>query len=293
REAQGRVDLRLLAAAELRDVVPLPVDALDEDPNPVTAALLVRLQADATESTVRELGQVLRSLDLQFRQELIDRIHDDAAFVEHAVHEDIVDLEFPAERLSLSLRLLQFLRVCLETGDLFCERRGLSLEEVPRLPLRVELTLQGLDLRLCRAECLFRRSESREFRFEGRALGLERLALHREVREPCAHIPNLSQEDREFIKPLPLPGLLRDRFAHEDQPFPVQLREGNGVELSQRPDLRVVERLEEPMALVRLPSEIVFQLLELPLVLREGERVRIDRGDPLVDSGEGCLRARL
>src|SRR5439155_138351 len=151
----------------------------------------------------------------------------------------------------------------------------------------------GLDLRLCRAECLFQRSESREFRFEGRALGLERLALHREVREPCAHIPTLSQEDREFIEPLPLPGLLRDRFAHEDQSFPVQLRERNGVELSQRLDLRVVERLEEPMALVRLPSEIVFQLLELPLVLREDERVRVDRGDLIVDSGEGFLRARL
>src|SRR5207253_2554044 len=56
---------------------------------------------------------------------------------------------------------------------------------------------------------------------------------------------------------------------------------------------RVVERLEEPMALVRLASEIVFQLLELPLVLREDERVLIDRGDLLVDPGEGFLRAGL
>src|SRR3989441_6791336 len=59
REAQRRVDLRLLAPAELRDIVPLAVDSLDEDPDPVTPTLFVRLQADSTEPTVRELGQVL------------------------------------------------------------------------------------------------------------------------------------------------------------------------------------------------------------------------------------------
>src|SRR2546422_1153708 len=111
RETQGRVDLRLLAPAELRDIVPLPVYSLDENPDSVTPALFVRLQADATKPTVRELGQILRGFDLQFRQELIDRIHDDTALVEHPIHEDIVDFELAAERLSLSFRLFQFHRV--------------------------------------------------------------------------------------------------------------------------------------------------------------------------------------
>src|SRR5256712_11059878 len=96
REAQGRVDLRLLAPAELRDIVPLPVYTLDENPDAMTPALLVRLQADATKPTVRELGQILRGLDLQFRQDLIDRVHHDAALVVPTSPADIVDLELPA-----------------------------------------------------------------------------------------------------------------------------------------------------------------------------------------------------
>src|SRR3989449_11396829 len=56
RESEGGVDLGLLAAAELRDIMPLAVDSLDEDPDPVTRALFVRVQADATKPTVRELG---------------------------------------------------------------------------------------------------------------------------------------------------------------------------------------------------------------------------------------------
>src|SRR3989441_839880 len=292
-EAQGRVDLRLLAPAELRDIVPLAVDSLDEDPDPVTPALLVGLQADATEPTVRELGQILRGLDLQFRQELVDRIHHDAALVEHPIHEDIVDFEFPAERLSLSLRLLQLHRVRFESCDLFFQRGGLSLQEVPRLPLRVELPLQRLDPRLRRAECLLRRSQSREFRLEGRALRLEGLALHREVLEPRAYVTDLAQQDREFIEPLPLPGLFKDGLTDEFQPFLVQLGEGDRVELAQRFDLRVVERLKEPMAIVRLPSKVVFQLLELPPVLREDERVLVDGSDLLVDPEEGLLRSGL
>src|SRR6266571_2683003 len=210
RESKGGVDLRLLPAAEFCDVVPLSVDALDEDADSVAPALLVRLQADPTEPAVRELGQVLRRLDLEFRQELIDRVHHDAPLVEHAIHEDIVDLEFPAERLSLPLRVLQFLRVGFETRNLFPQRRGLPLEEVPRLPLRIEFSLQGLDPRLRATECLLRRSESRKFRFEGRSLGLERVPLHREVREPRARLADLPQEDREFVEPLPLPGLFHD-----------------------------------------------------------------------------------
>src|SRR3989441_1206165 len=47
------------------------------------------------------------------------------------------------------------------------------------------------------------------------------------------------------------------------------------------------------MAVIRLPSKVVFQLLELPHVFCEDERVLIDRGDLLVDPGEGLLRARL
>src|SRR3989442_3635120 len=293
RESEGGVDLGLPAAAEIRDIVPLAVDSLDEDPDPVTAALFVRLQADATEPTVRELGQVLRGLDFQFRQELIDRVHHDAALVEHAIHKDIVDFEFPAESLSLSLGLLQLHRIRFETGDLFLQRRGLSLQEVPRLPLRIELSLQRLDPRLCRAECLLRRSESREFRLEDRALGLEGLALRRQVREPRAHVTDLPQQDREFIEPLPLPGFFKDGLADEVQPLLVHFGESDRVELAQRLDLRVVEGLKESMAVVRLPSKVFFQLLELPLVLREDKRVLVDRSDLLVDPGEGLLRAGL
>src|SRR5438093_3105095 len=47
------------------------------------------------------------------------------------------------------------------------------------------------------------------------------------------------------------------------------------------------------MAVVRLPSKVVFQLLELPLVLGEDERVLVDRSDLLVDPEEGLLRAGL
>ena len=47
------------------------------------------------------------------------------------------------------------------------------------------------------------------------------------------------------------------------------------------------------MAVVRFLSKIILQLLELSLVLRQDERILIDRGDLLVDSGEGLLRACL
>src|SRR6266571_152536 len=119
-------------------------------------------------------------------------------------------LEFPGERLSLPLRVLQFLRVGFETRNLFPQRRGLPLEEVPRFPFRIQFSLQGLDPRLRATECLLRRSESRKFRFESRPLGLERVPLHREVREPRARLADLPQEDREFVEPLPLPGLFHD-----------------------------------------------------------------------------------
>src|SRR5438552_18485959 len=47
------------------------------------------------------------------------------------------------------------------------------------------------------------------------------------------------------------------------------------------------------MAVVRFLSKIILQLLELSLVLRQDERILIDRGDLLVNSGEGLLRACL
>src|SRR3989440_10358015 len=119
-------------------------------------SFLVRLQADPPEPAVRELGEVLRRLDLEFGEELIDRVHDDAALVEHAIHEDVVDLEFPSERLSLAFRLLQLLRVRFEGRDLFLQRLRLSLEEMPRLPFRIEFSLKGFELRLRSGEGVFR-----------------------------------------------------------------------------------------------------------------------------------------
>src|SRR6266852_4693241 len=293
RESKGGVDLRLLPAAELGDIVPLTVDTLDEDPDPVAPALLVRLQADPTEPAVRELGEVLRRLDLQFRQELIDRVHHDPPLVDHTVHEDIVDLEFAAKRLPLPFRLPQFLRVRFEAGDLFLQRRRLSFEEVPRLPLGIEFLLEELEFRLRGAERLLRRSESCDFRFEGRPFGFEGRPLRRGVREPRAHVADLPQQDREFVEPLPFPGLFEDGRADDFQALLVLLREWDRIELAQRLDLRVVEGLEEPMAVVRLPSEVVLQLLELPFILRQHERVLVDRSDLLVDPGEGLLSARL
>ncbi len=47
------------------------------------------------------------------------------------------------------------------------------------------------------------------------------------------------------------------------------------------------------MAVVRLVTKVVLQLLELALVFREDERILVDRGHLLVDSGEGLLRAGL
>src|SRR5207245_8482148 len=102
------------------------------------------------------------------------------------------------------------------------------------------------------------------------------LALHREVRAPRAHVTDLPQQDRELIEPFPLPGFFKDGLADEFQPLLVRFGERNRVELAQRLDLRVVERLKESMAIVRLPSKVVFQLLELPLVLSEDERVLVD-----------------
>src|SRR5207244_3672584 len=144
-EAQGRVDLRLLAAAELGHVVPLPIDALDQDADPMAPSFFVRLQADPPEPAVGELGEVLRRLDLEFGEELIDGIHDDTTLVEDAIHEDVVDLEFPTERLSLAFRLLQFLALRFAGRNLFLQRLRLSLEEMPRLPFGVEFALAGLE----------------------------------------------------------------------------------------------------------------------------------------------------
>src|SRR5436309_12739455 len=59
REPQRRVDLGLLAPAELRHVVPLTIDALHEDPHSVAASLLVRLQADPAEPVVGQLREIL------------------------------------------------------------------------------------------------------------------------------------------------------------------------------------------------------------------------------------------
>src|SRR2546428_558151 len=117
REPQGRVDLGLLAPAELRHIVPLAVDALHEDPDSVAASLLVRLEADPAKPAIRELGEILRCLDFEFRQELLDRVHHDPALMEYAVHEHVVDLELEPKRVPGAFRLVQFLRVPCEPRD--------------------------------------------------------------------------------------------------------------------------------------------------------------------------------
>src|SRR3972149_6831002 len=127
REAQGRVDLGLLTPAELPDVVPKAVDGLHEDPDPVAAALLLRLELDPAEPPVRELREVLRRLDLELREELVDRVHDDPALVEHAVHEEVGDLEAHANLVELTLGFPQASRLPLEVLDLSRELRRLSL----------------------------------------------------------------------------------------------------------------------------------------------------------------------
>src|SRR5436309_1078936 len=293
REAQGRVDLRLLAAAELGHVMPLPIDALDQDADPMAPSFFVRLQADSPEPAVGELGEVLRRLDLEFGEELIDGVHDDATLVEDAIHEDVVDLEFPTERLSLAFRLLQFLRVRFEGHNLFLQRLRLSLEEMPRLPFGVEFALEGLEPRLRGDEYVLRGPEPREVRLESRPLRLERLSLQFQIGESSAHVANLAQEDREFIEPLSLRRLFEDRLTDHLQALLVLFREGHGVELPQRLDLCIVERLNEAVAVVRLLTKVVLQLLQLSLVFRENKRILIDRGDLLVDSSEGLLRAGL
>src|SRR2546427_6220084 len=173
------------------------------------------------------------------------------------------------------------------------QSRRLSFNEVPSLSLGIEFFLESLDLRLCRAKCLFGRSKPADFCCERRPSRFEGRTLRREVREPCAHVADLPQQDREFVDPLPFPGLFEDGRADDFQAFLVLLRVWDGIELAQRLDLRIVEGLEEPMAIVGLPSEFVLQLLELPLVFRQHERVLIDRGDLFVDPREGLLRPRL
>src|SRR5437773_1727775 len=253
----------------------------------------VRLQADPPEPSVRELGEVLRRLDLEFGEELIDGIHDDTTLVEDAIHEDVVDLEFRTERLSLAFRLLQLLRVRFEGRNLFLQRLRLSLEQMPRLPFGVEFALEGLEFRLRGGEGVLRGPELREVSHESRALRLQRLPLDLEVGQSSAHVADLAEEDRELIEPLSLGGLFKDRVADQVQTLLVHLGEGDRVELSERLDFRVVEGLAEPVAVVRLVTKVVLQLLELALVFREDERILVDRGHLLVDSGEGLLRAGL
>ena len=293
REPQRRVDLGLLAPAELRHVVPLAVDALHEDPHSVAASLLVRLEADPAEAAVRELREILRCLDLEFRQELLDREHHDPPLVEHAIHEHVVDLEIDPERVPGAFRLLQFLRVPCEPRDLLLHGLGLPLQKVPRFPFLVQVSLQRFEAGFRRGERLLGGPKIRNLCLQGGPLRFERRPLHAEVGEPRRDIAHLPQERREFIEPTAFCRPLLDRGAHGLHAFLIVTRETHRVELSKRLDLRVVEGLDESMALVRFPPEVVLQLLELPLVLREDERILVDRRDLLVDSGERLLRAGL
>src|SRR6267378_179373 len=86
---------------------------------------------------------------------------------------------------------------------------------------------------------------------------------------------------------------LKAGTADEFQSLLVGLRERHRIELPKGLDFRVVERLEEPMAIICLPSEVLLELLELPLVLGQDEGILVDRRDLLVHAGEGLLGARL
>src|SRR5438046_6562654 len=273
--------------------MPLPIDSLDQDADPVAPSFLVRLQAAPPEPAVRELGEVLRRLDLEFGEELIDGVHDDATLVEDAIHEDVVDLEFRTERLSLGFRLIHLLRVLFEGRDLFLQRLRLSLDQRPRLPFGVEFALEGLEPRLRGDEYVLRGPEPSEVRLESRPLRLQRLSLHFQIGQSSAHVANLAQEDREFIEPLSLRRLFEDRLIDHLQALLLLFREGPGVELPQRLDLCIVEKRNEALAVVRLLTKVVLQLLQLSLVFRENKRILIDRGDLLVDSSEGLLRTGL
>src|SRR5207247_4594604 len=114
-----------------------------------------------------------------------------------------------------------------------------------------------------------------------------------EVRDSRAHVAHLPQEDGEFIEPLPPCRFFQDGVTDQFQTLLVPFREWDRVELPQRLDLRIIEGLDEPMAVVRLLPQVVLQLLELSLVLRQDERILVDRSDLLVHSGEGLLRAGL
>src|SRR5205807_9572354 len=119
------------------------------------------------------------------------------------------------------------------------------------------------------------------------------LPLRLQIGKPRTDVADLSEEDREFIESLSLRDFLDDGATDGFESLLVLLRERNRVQLPQRFDLRIVERLDESMAVVRLVSKIVLQLFQLFLELGQDERILIDRGDLLVDSGEGFLRAGL
>src|SRR5439155_257500 len=144
REPQGRVDLRLLAAAELGHIMPLSVNALHEDPDAVAPTFLVRLEPDPAESAVHELGQILQDLDFEFRQKLIHNVHNHTSLIEHTIDKNIVNLEFSTKHLTLSLQFLQFLRIYFQKHDLFFQNLHLSLEQMPNLPFRIEFSLKDL-----------------------------------------------------------------------------------------------------------------------------------------------------
>src|SRR5437660_5987441 len=164
---------------------------------------------------------------------------------------------------------------------------------MPRLPFGVELALEDLEFRLRGSEGVLRGPEPRELRHEGRTLRLERLPLHLEVDQPSAHVADLAQQDCEFIEPRSLRGLFEDRVADQVQTPLVLLREWHGIELPERLDFRIVEGLDEPVAVVRFVTQVVLQLLELTLVFREDERILADRGHLLMYRGHGLLPTGL
>src|SRR2546427_1232259 len=129
--------------------------------------------------------------------------------------------------------------------------------------------------------------------FQKGPLRFERRPLHAEVGEPRRDIAHLPKERCEFIEPPAFCRPFLDRGAHGLHAFLILTRETHRVELSKRLDLRVVEGLDESVALVRFPPEVFLQLLELALVLREEERILVDRRNLLVDPGERLLRTGL
>ena len=240
-----------------------------------------------------ELREVLRRLDLEGREDLVHGEHDDPALVEHPVHEDVRDPDPRPQFLALPLRRVETLLVPLELPDLPREGVRLPLDRVERPAGLLELLSPDFEPRLGRFVVLRPALRLGDLLVLLRKLPHEVLPLRLEVPDDRGGLRRALQSRDDLLEPLPLPGDLLEPSGDGFESRRVRFGPWGRIERSEGLDLLLVEGREGPVALVRLPPELVLELLELPPELREHEDVRVDGGDLPADPFEGLRGPRL